>query len=130
MRHGGRPARPDKPKKRTYYLPIGLAEMLLALMEKRTSRAVTAGIVMFLASSPAAQEEAMNIANSMPPEHAIKEIKRLMPEWTAVPRAAGRLAQLTSKERSHLIQFYKELSPEERTHMMQAARGKTPTRGR
>jgi hypothetical protein len=99
----GRPPSPQKPRRRTYYLPEPLADTLVAEMGDRTSRAVAAGMVLFLGSTRTMREDLMDIAHRLPPAEAAREVRRRLPEWLAEIAEAQRVAGLSTKRRARLL---------------------------
>ncbi len=108
MSRMGRPTNPQRGIKRTFYLPMELANYFSATMGDNTSRAVAGGMVFMLGATRTIQQDVMDIARRLPPEQAAREIRRRLPQWLAEIVETQRLARLPAKERARLLTRRKE----------------------
>ncbi|MCL5281314.1 MAG: hypothetical protein M1376_15560 [Planctomycetes bacterium] len=106
----GRPPSPQKPRRRTFYLPTPLADAFVHEMGKSSSRGVAGGMIFFLGATRTMRQDLMDLAHRLPPAEAAREVRRRLPEWLAEILEVQEIAGLTPKERARLIRVRRKQS--------------------
>ncbi len=99
----GRPRRKDKPKKRTYYLPVELADYFVEKMGGDSSKMVGGAMVLIMAVDEAIQNYCRDKARELPPAEAVKDVRAHLPEWLDAMLLKRHVAHLTPAERSRIL---------------------------
>jgi hypothetical protein len=107
----GRPPRAQKSVNRTYYVPVSLAEVFRDEMGKRCSKGVAAGMILLLGVRESIREELIELADTLPPAEAVKEVRCRLPEWLDQILVDRHIASLSPKERSRIIQLERKKLP-------------------
>jgi hypothetical protein len=100
----GRPPKPQASKKRTFYIPLGVANWFKRLCGGKPSRPLAGAMLFYGGATANIQKQLADLAETLPPEQAVTEIRRRMPEWLEEILLAQHMAALSPQERSRIIQ--------------------------
>jgi hypothetical protein len=100
----GRPPKPQASKKRTFYIPLTIANWFKSLFGGKPSRPLAGAMLLYGGATTDIQKQLADLAETLPPEQAVAEVRRRMPEWLDEILLAQHLAGLSPRERSRIIQ--------------------------
>ncbi len=110
MKHIGRPILVPRGKKRTYYVAEKVADAFCDAMKRNPSKYL-AGMMVFMMVAPKTIRDDLAELGRLPLEKAKSEIRQRLPGWLEEIQATQRVASLSSKERSRLIQLDRSKTP-------------------
>ncbi len=102
----GRPPTLYKPKKKTYLIPRDLSNAFRDAMDGLPSHFLSGAMIFMMAAPRTMRLELIELAQTLPPEKAVKEAKRRLPIWLAQMRGQRQslkqrtrvIAEATGKE--------------------------------
>lgn len=104
MARMGRPPKPQEAKKRTYYIPIVVANWFKKMCGGKPSRPLAGAMIFYGGATSDIQKQLDDLAETLPPEQAVQEVRRRMPEWLDNLLVAQHVAGMSDRERTRIIQ--------------------------